>query len=54
MEIDGIFSYSGNPDLPEYKIKAYIAFLKLPDSEKELLTKDGHYFPTKEWEDQFK
>jgi hypothetical protein len=54
MEIGGIFSYSGNPNLTEYKIKAYKAYLKLSDSEKITLTKDNHYYPTEDWENKFK
>ena len=52
-KIGGSFNCDDNPDLPKYKIDAYKAYLKLPDAEKAPLTKNGHYFPTKEWEQKF-
>jgi hypothetical protein len=54
MEVSGNFDCSDNDDLPEYKIKAYEAYLKLSDVEKASLTKDNHYYPTEEWENKFK
>jgi hypothetical protein len=53
-KVGGEFECTDNPNLPEYKIKAYKAYLGLSDSEKAPLTKDGHYYPVKEWENLFK
>ena len=54
-EVDGaVFCFPGNFNLPRHKIIAYKAYLKLSNSEKNPLTKDGHYYPTEEWENMFK
>lgn len=53
-KVGGEIFCTGNYNLPTYKIKAYKAYLKLFDSEKVPLTKDGHYCPTDEWENKFK
>ena len=48
------FYCDNNPGIPQYKIDAYKAYLKLSDSEKVSLTKNNHYYPTEEWENKFK
>ena len=53
-KVNAYTSFSGNPNLPEHKIKAYEAYLKLSEFEKAPLTKDNHYYPTEEWENKFK
>jgi hypothetical protein len=53
-KVNAYTNFSGNPNLPRYKIKAYEAYLKLFEFEKAPLTKDNHYYPTEEWENKFK